>query len=85
MTARTVWGKSLNIIRRFKEFQNHVYDEVSVLYVIKEVKGLCPRFVRVLQIDSENIIASLYVILFTYLPVFFFLQVPLLYSLNMRK
>lgn len=79
LTARTVWGKVL------RTFQNHVYDDVCVLYVVKVVKGLRPHFVKALEINSENIMASLYVTLFTYLVVVFFLQVPLLYSLNLRK
>lgn len=67
MTARTVWGEVL------RTFQNHVYDDVCVLYVVKVVKGLRPHFVKALEINSENIMASLYVTLFTYLVVVFFL------------
>lgn len=66
MTARTVWGEVL------RTFQNHVYDDVCVLYVVKVVKGLRPHFVKALEINSENIMASLYVTLSTYLVVVFF-------------
>lgn len=66
LTARTVWGEVL------RTFQNHVYDDVCVLYVVKVVKGLRPHFVKALEINSENIMASLYVTLSTYLVVVFF-------------